>query len=152
MKLFHNIKGLVDRAALIADPPVASLLIWDAMSLYEQSAPSTVIGPAPQLKADIQLGLVIRGATDEAKLNGAADGLVLELDVTFFELTDPTAAATGSNIRLQHQSVVSIFKVEGELHWNNASVGPINPNAFVINAINDVQTLNFGTIYIQAFN
>ena len=150
MKHFHLVRRQADKSALLVDAPTASVLVSDASSTFQQSAPPVPIGPALQLGAESQLGLVTRAAADEALIEAAADGVLFVLDVTFYELADATAAPSAANTLRQSQSVVSISKIDGEVRWNNATPGAFTPNAYTINAVTDNVTLS--EIVLAAFN
>lgn len=89
------------------------------------------------IKAGTQVGLFPTAAADLALIEAAADGVLFEVDVSFYVLKVVATGVALGNILYRVQSTIDVRKVDGHVYWNNANVGHINPNAMVVEDVTD---------------
>ena len=153
-KRLHCIKtGPADKSALFCDPPTGVVLVQDACSVCDQADLTTPLAPSLPIKCETQVGLSVCEKSDYELIKAAAeagDSVLFVLDITYYELADETQPPSVSNTLYQHQSVVEVKAINGEIYWNNTTPGGINPNAFQVNALTD--NVGLSQLCLYAFN
>lgn len=74
---------------------------------------------------------------DEKKIADAPDGILFEIEVTFYHLADFDTGAVDGNILYENSSKVVVHKVDGKYYHNNAIVGAFSPNAILFTVVTD---------------